>query len=41
MFYVSGKLQDLDLGSINAEEFIYDAIEVVKRYTDLLKFGFK
>ena len=39
-FYVSGKIADLDLGSeINAENSFMAAIEFVKRYTDLLKFG--
>lgn len=39
-FYVSGKIADLDLGSeINAENSFMVAIEFVKRYTDLLKFG--
>lgn len=39
-FYVSGKIADLDLRSeINAENSFMAAIEFVKRYTDLLKFG--
>ncbi|BBP09859.1 hypothetical protein [Streptococcus sp. 116-D4] len=39
-FYVSGKIADLDLGSeINAENSFMAAIEFVKRYTGLLKFG--
>ena len=39
-FYDSGKIGNLDLGSeINAENSFMAAIEFVKRYTDLLKFG--
>ena len=39
-FYVSGKIANLDLGSeINAENSFMAAIEFVKRYADLLKFG--
>lgn len=39
-FYVSGKIASLDLGSeINAENSFMAAIEFVKRYADLLKFG--
>lgn len=39
-FYVSGKIADLDLGSeINAENSFMAAIEFVKRYDSLLKFG--
>ena len=39
-FYVSGKSGSLDLGSeINAENSFMAAIEFVKRYSDLLKFG--
>ena len=39
-FYVSGKIADLYLGSeINAENSFMAAIEFVKRYAGLLKFG--
>ncbi|MFS9354701.1 hypothetical protein QM362_07595 [Streptococcus oralis subsp. tigurinus] len=39
-FYVSGKIADLDLGSeIYAENSFMAAIEFVKRYASLLKFG--
>ena len=39
-FYVRGEFGNLDLGSeINAENSFMAAIEFVKRYTDLLKFG--